>query len=339
MNTIKNLIDNFKINGHIKQTEKSKLEELAQTITNPEQKKFIIDLCSISRFTRSHKDDFNRLFLIEPMQTDEDKFNMIKNIICKLSVKDTITNEIIVKLTTLKNSIPADKYIDSIKLIDEIIGTKSKKYSKKCEDKAKIIFELNDQLIMNVEDDIIEMFVDCENTEEFEKNLDLECDIYNKFSEKNPAECVTLKTKKYVYESGNINVTGTKKEMIEFAKNEFLRTTDFTKFRINKSPLKCFIYKQTKKFIIYKDANNNFIYDLNHILHMLKDDINVTTKRFQYINKIKYYSIYDNQCGGFYVKEFIAQSDMYDILLNSNCKFAKQFKKDSEKIILVYCRA
>jgi len=202
--------------------------------------------------------------------------------------------------------------------LDKYEGIDKSKKDNKCDE----IIKYNDDICL-----FVGSFDECE------KKLDMECGRYNKFTKSNPAEHIKYdKTNKnYIYEINQKKIT----------KKDIKDITDIVKEKIKDDfPIingKIILSQKMNykgKIIIIYDYENKYYFDINHVVNLFDDLKKKSNKYDQYKNKIELYQLKDNQFGGFYVKELISEETFYDMILNTNSIFTKQFKSDITKMLI-----
>jgi hypothetical protein len=255
----------------------------------------------------------------------------IKNILNNLNVgkyikksdKDEI-KEIAKKLKEIRFRKIKDK-------LEELI--ESSKYSKKQSDDLKKLCDvlIDDDVDVNIKCDKMEDMIKIIEDENFENELDEECNRYNKYTKQNPAKGITYdkENKRYVTVINNKEKrTKNLEELVERQKEIIFHKKE--KIFPKKMTLKNIMYKN-KKIIIYMHDGKAY-FDINHIVNLCSEK-SQKEKYDKYKSKIVLYSIKDNEHGGFFVKEFIIKKTFFDMLLHSNSVFSNKFKDDVSKII------
>lgn len=168
-----------------------------------------------------------------------------------------------------------------------------------------------------------------------EKVLDSKVKKYNGFSEKNPMTYVRYENGRKMYRiehKNNVkrikNIDNACEKALEIVLSEFPNAIG--KFHPNAKST--FIYKN-QNFIAYI-VNTKIYFDIKHIVQMLEigDDMrNIKYKDFS--KDIVGYCPVKNEYGGYFIREFITEDTMYQIILSSNSALSKSFKKDVSKIL------
>lgn len=236
------------------------------------------------------------------------------------------------KLCEELDKIKHDKLIEGLK---EVI--KSTKYTKKLKETLEnLTKDLQEEGITQEEankllEETIEVIQEIEE-EDLEKELDKECERYNKFSESNPAEYINYNktNSNYVLTIDKKEIKSKKLSNLTIKLKENLQQKKKENFR-KKMLLKKISYGG-KKIIIYFTENNKAYFDINHVINLLNDK-GKKDKYAEYKNEIELYDVRDNEYGGFYVKEYISKETYFNILLHSNSAFAHKFKVELSKIL------
>jgi hypothetical protein len=88
-----------------------------------------------------------------------------------------------------------------------------------------------------------------------------------------------------------------------------------------------FIYK-TKTFLIY-DSVQVPLFDIRHVINnMALKESDHKGKYTKFKEHICYTGLFENEYGGYVVREFVNEKSMYKIIMSSNCTFSKSFKDD-----------
>lgn len=254
---------------------------------------------------------------------------LIKELVPRSYIKKEIKEEV-------KKLLKEELKEEEKDVLNEI--TRSKKYTKKLVEKLNKILENKEEITEEEYERTEEEVMKEINEENLEEELDNLCERYNKFSESNPAEHISYNKnkKKYVLRDNKEEKTSKELErLIKIRKENLVHKSliEFTKI----VPIRKIIYKG-EKFIIYVNENKRPHYDLNHVVNLISNKSQID-KYHECKNKIKLYDIRKNKYGGFYVKEFINQEDFFNIILNSQNDFTKNFKNDVSKILDKLCES
>jgi very-short-patch-repair endonuclease len=234
----------------------------------------------------------------------------IKEIINRLSPNKYIGKLDKDEIKKICNELDHARHEELIEILNELLN--SSKYTKKVKEKIdKIILERNEVNEIVQVNEIIETIKEIEE-EGLEKILDNECERYNKFTESNPAEYIRYdKTnKKYILEYEGKKTKKANLKDLSILLKEKIGDNIGEKLIMPK------LYKTYQNKLISYEHNGIELFDINHILNILGH----ICKRKKYdLNKkhIKYYSIKDNQVGGFYLKEYIERENIKDIVINN----------------------
>lgn len=163
-----------------------------------------------------------------------------------------------------------------------------------------------------------------------EKELDSKVKKYIGFSEKNPMTYVRYENGRKMYRiehKNNVkrikNIENACEKALEIVLSEFPNAIG--KFHPNAKST--FTYKNLN-FIAYI-VNTKIYFDIKHIVQMLEigDDMrNIKYKDFS--KDIIGYCPVKNEYGGYFIREFISEETMYQVILSSNSTLSKSFKKD-----------
>lgn len=182
--------------------------------------------------------------------------------------------------------------------------------------------------------------------DEIEESLNEKVNDYNGFDECNPMkgvrwnekrETYTVKITTIINTCSKVLETACQKAMdainneisIEDAENdvsiETLREeTDFIRFS--------FKYEQIY-FITFRFENKMY-FDIRHVIVLLDINDETATKKYnKYKDQIVYRYWFTNEFDGYLLRELIDSDCMFEILLNSNSTFGKQFKTQVAKIL------
>jgi hypothetical protein len=233
------------------------------------------------------------------------------------------------ELTDLLNAL-INEGIDTDPIKELLVKLGSEKILKK--DKEIILEHLNKLIsdntteIIKVDDKLVLL----------EKQLDDKIHCYSKYNEKNPMVGISWNEKLSTYKIEN-------KELKLNTKSKDLgKACDKVKKEFS---TKILILDQdicAKQFFKYK--NNNVIiydnlmkplFDIRHTLSLLNLKENTEYKLYEkYKDKIISRCWKQNQHEGFYIKEFIDEKTMYQIVLDSKSEFSQQFKSDVSDILV-----
>lgn len=170
-----------------------------------------------------------------------------------------------------------------------------------------------------------------------EKGLDSKVKKYNGFTEKNPMEMVTYDETRKSYRIVH-NGKYSRQKFIEGAYDKSLEIIGqkFNTENIKLCPINMksiFKYKD-EHFIVYMNNDATF-FDVRHILNVLGIQEQMIEKKYKEFSKdIIGYCPVKNEFGGYFIREFISEETMYQIILSSNSAFSKSFKKDVSKILV-----
>ena len=186
--------------------------------------------------------------------------------------------------------------------------------------------ELNESIDISLYDDI-------------EKTLDSKIHRYNKYTNKNPMLYVDYNEKKKMYRFRYDNISKKSKDKQNIINMAITKITgDNLTNKITKIvPIKIIKY-HNYDIVVYE----NYIFDINHIIDILKYNHNEEFKETYYVdykynhskNYISHYGFKENEYGGYIVKEFITEEKMYQLVLSSDSDFSKKFKLDISKILV-----
>lgn len=172
--------------------------------------------------------------------------------------------------------------------------------------------------------------------EKIEKDLDSKVKKYNSFTEKNPMEMVTYDKTNKTYRLICDGKTIRNKKLDVICENalEKLKAKFPNGIRKICFNLKSHFEYKNHNFVAYVN-NTNICFDIKHVIQMLdvEDDMkNIKYKEFS--KDIIGYCPVKNEFGGYFIREFISEETMYQIILSSNSAFSKSFKKDVSKILV-----
>ena len=85
--------------------------------------------------------------------------------------------------------------------------------------------------------------------------------------------------------------------------------------------------------IILYGGLENSLFDINHIIQIL-DQKDPRFKYMEFKDRIIDTCLVKNEYGGYYIKEFVNEGSMFDIILSSTSDFSKRFKKDVSNILV-----
>jgi len=186
--------------------------------------------------------------------------------------------------------------------------------------------EFNDE---DNEDDIDEE----KTVDEIESELDNKINKYNGFSSHNPMTGVIFNNKKSLWRLQLNNIESTSRDkniIIEKSKNILLpkKANSVGKIRDKK-----FFNYDNHYFLTYWH-NNEPLFDIQHIISILnlKKSSNFA-KYTEFYKQITNYTWHKNEFDGYILRELISETTMFEILLSSNSKTSKLFKKDVAKIL------
>jgi hypothetical protein len=239
----------------------------------------------------------------------------IKRIINKLSPNKYIAKNEKNELERLCNELDEKKNEKLIEGLNEVI--KSKKYTNKLKETLeKLMEDLNEEGITQKEvneilEEAIEEIKEIED-ENLEKELDELCERYNKFSESNPAEYVSCgKDKTYRLILPNEKEVKSKNLSKIIIKLKEIKSTEIGENLITPE-----YYKKYKNELLSYKHNEKELFDINHLINVLGHK-SKKDKYKQFKKYVKYYSIKDNQYGGFYLKEYIEREYIKNVIINN----------------------
>jgi prophage antirepressor-like protein len=166
-----------------------------------------------------------------------------------------------------------------------------------------------------------------------EKELDDLVIAYNKYTENNPMANIrwNVSKKKWRLQYDKKDINSSELESLAKQMLEFL-TPKNAKKKIQNRKIELIQYK-TKKILLYNTLKNP-VFDIQHVLNLLDIKGSYICKRYnEFKDKITHYAFIKNIYGGYILKEFIPENIMYELILSSNSKFAKSFKKDITKLL------
>ena len=185
--------------------------------------------------------------------------------------------------------------------------------------------------------------IELSSLEEIEKELDLGVAKYNKYSEKNPMLYVNYdeKHKSYRYEVS-------KKDRKRFNNLSSAINAATKKIKLGKLSDKVSEIPHIKIInnIRYQNFDilvyDGFLFDINHVINVLKDNHDEEFKESSYVDykynyskkHITHYGLKENIYGGYIIKEFINEDKLYQIILSSESEFSRKFKMDISKILV-----
>jgi Asp-tRNA(Asn)/Glu-tRNA(Gln) amidotransferase C subunit len=171
--------------------------------------------------------------------------------------------------------------------------------------------------------------------EKVEKELDSHVKKYCGFSEKKPMDYVSFHIGKNSYEcncKGVRKYLKNKEKLCEFTLNILRRNFRTEISEIPPKNKTCLEYENTHLIIFA--LQNILLFDIRQVLSVL--DINdrmIERKYKEFSPKITHFMCVKNEFGGFIIRELIPEEVMYEIILSSNSKFSKSFKKDVSMIL------
>lgn len=171
----------------------------------------------------------------------------------------------------------------------------------------------------------------CCYADNLEKELDGECERYNKFTELKPAQNISYHNgrQNYVLEYENEEKASKKLSKLVSLLKEKIREKkeNFHKFPVDKK----IVYKG-KKIIIYLSEDKKAYFDINHTINLF-DSTSKKDKYQEYKSDIVAYDFRDNEFGGFYIKEFVNKETFFRMILHTNSIFSNKFKDDIARIL------
>ena len=241
--------------------------------------------------------------------------NSIITLIQKLTPNKYICKTEKTELEKLCDELDKIKYKKLIEGLTEVIN--ATKYTKKLKERldnlTKDLLEegITQEKVNNLIEEAIEEIKEIEE-ENLEEELDKECARYNKFTETNPAEYVSCgKDKSYRLIMPNEKEIKSKSltKIIEKLKDK--KSTEIGEKLITPE-----YYKNYKNELLSYKYNEKELFDVNHLINILghkskKDKYN------QFKKYIKFYSIKNNEYGGFYIKEYIERDDIKNVVVNN----------------------
>lgn len=254
--------------------------------------------------------------------------NTLKNIINQLIPNKPVEKDTKIQLkqivTQLKNDNTIEIDSDIINVLAEMIG--KERLSKQNKESIK------QHLILLIEKlDVNNKLVDKTTLDILEKELDDQIDSYNKYTKNSPMLGINWNAtrKKWRLQHKEIDIYNKDLNVLveimlknmcpkKNGKNLNIRTTNF------------FVYKE-KKILIYNTMEFP-LFDIRHIIKLLGLK-NEDYKYNDYQDKITHYGFKKNEFGGYFIKYFIPESAMYEIVLSSHKEFSKSFKTDVAEIL------
>lgn len=172
-------------------------------------------------------------------------------------------------------------------------------------------------------------------TENTEKLLDSEVKKYSRFSETNPMDGVRYDVSKKIYKISVNNQKSSSKFLEKACKTAIDRTVDAnTNGTVNIVHQFCdhFEYKK-RQFVVYATKDTVY-FDIQHIINTLQlTDAMRNIKYNEFSKDIVGYNIFQNDYGGYCIREYITEQTAYEIILSSRSVLSKSFKKDVSKIL------
>lgn len=238
--------------------------------------------------------------------------NRISDILSSLTCGKYIPKHQKTELTKITEKLVDTKYEKLVIQIKEIIET-NKLRKKMLETLTELINELKEQgITTNEACNLIEEAIREIEDENLEKELDAQCDRYNKFTESKPAQNISYHNgrQNYVLEYENKEKASKKLSKLVSLLKENL--TNLYKEKLIESK----IHKYYDNKLVSYIHSNKELFDINHIINIL--DHKCKRDKYQRNKKyIKYYSFKDNSFGGFYIKEYIEREDIKHIVINN----------------------
>ena len=171
-----------------------------------------------------------------------------------------------------------------------------------------------------------------------EEKIDKDIKKYNGFSGKNPMDGVNYDeiNKTYSFRHGkqasqNKNKNLVCEQALLYLKDKFPHGAGkFVFFKIRQN----FEY-HNKNFVIYMDSNDAY-FDIRHVIQVLElsEKNKIDEKYKEYSTQIIGYCPIMNKFGGYFIREFITEETMFNIILSSNSALSKAFKKNVSKILV-----
>lgn len=258
--------------------------------------------------------------------------NRISEILSSLTCGKYIPKHQKTELTKITEELVDTKYEKLVIQIKEIIET-NKLRKKMLETLTELVNELKEQgITTNEAYNLIEEAIREIEEENLEKELDRECERYNKFTESNPAEHIRYdKTnEKYLLNYDDIKKSKRKVDELVIKLKEKIKDKNMEKF--HKFVLIKKITYKSKKIIIYISEDKKAYFDINHTINLF-DTTSKKDKYQEYKSDIVAYDFRDNEFGGFYIKEFVNKETFFRMILHTNSIFSNKFKDDIAKIL------
>lgn len=247
------------------------------------------------------------------------------------------------KLTSLQVHITKKESIiinPIIEILEKARLVKSDKYiiEEKTKTMIKLIKKYEEEFNDESNDDVIneEKMVD-----DIEAELDKKIPVYNGFSKNNPMLGVNFISKKNIwrfhidkiYNNNKITMDKTNKDkkiIINIAK-EIIVTNNVSP-NIEIGDKKFFSY-DNHYFLTYW-YNGSPLFDIRHVISILNlKERHSLNKYMEFSSQISNYTWHTNEFNGYIFRDLISETTMFEILMSSNSKTSKLFKKDVSKIL------
>lgn len=179
------------------------------------------------------------------------------------------------------------------------------------------------------EDDINEDLT----VDEIEAKLDAKVPVYCGFDENHPMKGVSWNKSKNAYQI-KYNTLDTTSKKLETACAKIIENCPLNKadFLENISGKNFFPYHN--HFFVYYQIGDDFFFDIRHVITPLNLQTTSQCEKYNdFKDKIVHYIWHQNEFGGFILRELISEQSMYQLIMSSNSKFSKNFKKDVSKIL------
>lgn len=174
---------------------------------------------------------------------------------------------------------------------------------------------------------------DNKTVDDIEIELDLKILKYNGFSKTHPMVGISFIKSKSLWRLQLNNIESTSKDknvIIEKSKNILLPKNKESVIKIRD---KKFFSYDNHYFLTYWNKTDP-LFDIQHIISILNlKDTYINQKYKEFRSQITNYTWHKNEFGGYILRELISETTMFEILMSSNSKTSKSFKKDVAKIL------
>lgn len=170
------------------------------------------------------------------------------------------------------------------------------------------------------------------SADEVEKMLDKKVAQYNGFSMNKPMKGVSFDKSKDKFD---VRINKERKKFSKLnAACEFAKEQLLGKNRILISNVAPYYFEYQGHYFMIYWHNNDPLFDIHHIILSLNLKVACAAKKYNaFKDEVTHCHWHKNKFGGYILRELVNEETLYNIILSSESKISKAFKKDVSKIL------